>query len=300
LTSAEGVLGVLSLARRGGEPPRAEERETLEAIRNQIAVAVENTRLLGELTQLQAQRELDRMKAEFMSAVSHELRTPLGIIKGYATALTLNEAAVDLATRREFLRVIEEETDKLQKLIEDLLDSGRLQAGRFQVQPRVVHLAELLEGPLSRVPALMEQGGHRLELPSVPVETAVVADPGRVEQVLYNLLDNAARYAPPDTPMEIGITVGDGQVAISVTDHGPGIPPEELEHIFEPFYRGTSARRVGAGGTGLGLAICKGIVEAHGGRLWAESVLGRGTAFFFTLPLAVPRNPNEATLVRQA
>lgn len=286
LVSARRVLGVLSLARPGGEPPAPEERETLAAICNQVAVAVENTRLLSELGQLQAQRELDRLKAEFISAVSHELRTPLGIIKGYATALCLDDAAVDPSTRQEFLHVIEEEADKLQKLIDDLLDTARLQAGRLQVHPRVIPLAELLEGSLHKALLLIQQGSHTLKPPTFPAGMAAVADPVRLEQVLYNLLDNAVRYSPPGTSIEVGVTVEGEQVCISVADHGIGIPPSDLEHIFNPFYRGASAQKAGAGGTGLGLAISRGIVEAHGGRLWVESELARGSTFFFTLPLA--------------
>jgi len=283
LMSPKGLLGVLSLARRNGEPPGPAERETLVAICNQVAGAVENARLLQELGHLQAQRELDRMKAEFISAISHELRTPLGIIKGYSTALFLDKAAIDPATRREFLQVIDEETDKLQRMIDDLLDTARLQAGRLLVEPKSTSLKELLESALHKASPLLQQRGHALVLPSLSEGVGVLADSERVEQVLYNLLDNAVRYSPPGTPIEVAVTSGAEQIEVSVTDHGEGISPQDMEHIFEPFYRGANSQRAGGRGAGLGLAICQGIVEAHGGRLWVERALAGGSTFAFTL-----------------
>lgn len=286
LTSAKGVVGVLSLSRPGGDPPGPEDRETLAAICNQLAVAVENAQLLQELGQLQAQRELDRLKAEFISAISHELRTPLGMVKGYATALFIDDAGIDSATRREFLQIIEEEANKLQRMIDELLDTSRLQAGRLQVEPARIALRELLESALHKASPLLQQSGHPLRVPPFPGGVEVLADPIRVEQVLYNLLDNAVRYSLPGAPIEVGVALGAGQVSISVTDHGEGILPQDVEHIFEPFYRGANAQKASIRGTGLGLAICQGIVEAHGGRLWVESALSQGSTFVFTLPLA--------------
>lgn len=283
LVSPKGVLGVLSLSQSGGEPLSPEARETLAAICNQLAIALENGQLFREVGRLQAQRELDRMKAEFISAISHELRTPLGIIKGFSTALLLDKAAVDPAIRHEFLQVIEEETDKLQRMIDDLLDMARLQAGRLLVEPRSTSLQELLESALRKASPLLQQRGHALLLPSLPEGVGVLADPGRVEQVLYNLLDNAVRYSPPGTPIEVKVTSGEEQVEVSVTDHGEGISPQDMEHIFEPFYRGANSQRASGRGAGLGLAICQGIVEAHGGRLWVERAFARGSTFAFTL-----------------
>jgi signal transduction histidine kinase len=130
---------------------------------------------------------------------------------------------------------------------------------------------------------------HRL-----PGATEVLADPGRIEQVLHNLLDNAAKYSNPGSPIEVETTIRDQQVLISVKDHGDGIPSHEVERIFEPFYRGENSRRRGNRGTGLGLAICRGIVESHDGRLWVESKPGLGSTFFFTLPLAARDAPETS------
>ncbi|MBI3954342.1 MAG: GAF domain-containing protein [Chloroflexi bacterium] len=285
LKSSKGVLGVLSLSRSHGAPPSTEDRVTLEAICNQIAVAIENTRLLGELGRVQAQRELDRMKAEFISAISHELRTPLGFIKGYATTLLRDDIAIDAATRQEFLKIVAEESGKLQRMIDELLDASRLQAGGFPLNKTAIGLRELLEGPLKKASAGLQQAGYVLEARLPTEEVQVLADPARIEQVLHNLLDNAARYSDPGSRIEVTATVEDGQALVSVRDHGDGIPAQELERVFEPFYRGDNSRRRKARGTGLGLTICRGIVESHGGRLSVESSPGKGSTFLLTLPL---------------
>ncbi|MBI2171175.1 MAG: GAF domain-containing protein [Chloroflexi bacterium] len=286
LKSPKGVLGVLYLSRGQGVVPSSEERNTLAAICNQIAVAIESANLLGELRRVEAQRELDRIKAEFISAISHELRTPLGFIKGYATTLLRDDISVDPATRQEFLQVIDEESTKLQRMIDELLDASRLQAGRLQMDRTSVSLRGLLEAALHRATPGLQQAGHALEVTLPTESTTVLADAGRIEQVLHNLLDNAARYSDPGSPIEVAATVSERRVFVSVKDHGDGISTHELERVFEPFYRGENSRRRGAWGAGLGLAICKGIVESHGGHLGVESTPGAGSTFLFTLPLA--------------
>lgn len=298
LRSPKGVLGILSLSRSHGDPPGPEQRETLEAICNQIAIAVENNRLLGELGQVEAQRQVDRLKAEFMSTISHELRTPLGFIKGYATTLLREDIQIDPATRSEFLEVIAEESDKLQAMIEELLDASRLRTGNLVIERRVIGLRGFMEAALRKASGF-QQAGHILETHLPASDAELLADPGRIEQVLDNLLDNAAKYSDPGSRIQVEATIQDRHVLIGVKDHGDGIPAEEVEHIFEPFYRGGSPRRRGARGTGLGLAICKGIVESHGGSLWVESTPGRGSTFFFTLPLTV-RDAPEASDAKDA
>jgi K+-sensing histidine kinase KdpD len=286
LEGPNGTLGVLYLSRSGGDPPAAAERRTLEAICNQIAVAVENARLLEVLRQLEAQGEVQRLKAELISAVSHELRTPLGFIKGYATTLLREDVApIDAATRREFLQIIDEETGKLQKMIEDLLDTSRFQAGRFPLERRPTALSELVAKAVGKARPGLAETGHDVAIRLPDEDVQVLADPMRVEQVLDNLLDNAARYSEPNTPVEVAVAQDNGNVVVSVADRGDGIPEAEQEHVFEPFHRGENSRRRGVHGTGLGLAICRGIVEAQSGCIWVESVPGRGSIFRFTLPV---------------
>ncbi len=286
LEGPNGPLGVLYLSRSGGDPPGPAQRTTLEAICNQIAVAVENARLLEVLRRLEAQGEVQRLKAELISAVSHELRTPLGFIKGYATTLLREDVApIDAATRREFLQIIDEETGKLQKMIDDLLDTSRFQAGRLRLERQPTALAELVAKAVGKARPGLAETGHEVAIRLPDEDVRVLADPMRVEQVLDNLLNNAARYSDPNTPVEVAVARDNGNVVVSVTDRGDGIPEAEQEHVFEPFHRGENSRRRGVHGAGLGLAVCRGIVEAQSGRIWVESTPGRGSTFRFTLPL---------------
>lgn len=287
LESPRGTLGVLSLARDRGAPPGPEERATLAAICDQIAVAIQNARLLEELQRVEARREMERMKAELISAVSHELRTPLGFIKGYAMTLLRDDiGAIDAATQREFLEVIDEESGKLEQMIEHLLDASRLQAGRLPIERRPVSLGELVGSAVGRMRGALEEGGHIVALRLPEENVRVLVDPMRVEEVLYNLLENAARYSEPRTPVEVTAVRDSGYAVVSVRDHGDGIPEADQETVFELFYRGESSRRRSVRGTGLGLAICRGIIEAQDGKIWVESVPGVGSTFLFTLPLA--------------
>jgi len=281
-----GVLGVLSLARQQGEPPTPEEHSVLAAICDQIAVAIENARLAEELRRMEARHEVQRMRAELISAVSHELRTPLGFIKGYATTLLREDAPIDPATRRQFLEVIDEETEKLEHMIDELLDASRLQAGRLPIERKPVSLGPLLTHAVDKLRPAMETTGHAVVLQLPDEDVRVLADTLRMEQVLNNLLENAARYSDPSSPVEVGLVAEDGHAVLSVADRGDGIPEAELEQVFEPFYRGQNSKRRGIRGAGLGLAICRGIVEAHGGKIWVESVYGKATTFFLSLPLA--------------
>jgi two-component system sensor histidine kinase KdpD len=288
LRGPSGELGELVLGRRDGRPPTAEEQAILTAISDQIAVAVDNTLLAAELRNLEAQHEVQRMRTELISAVSHELRTPLGFIKSYATTLLREDTPIDPATRRHFLEIIDEETEKLEHMIEELLDVSRLQAGRLPIELSPVQLGDLVRHAIDKALPKVQADGHTvaLRLPDEPVP--VFADPLRIEQVLDNLLENAARYSDPGSVIEVSLSSEDGHVLLGVTNAGGGVPPAELEQIFEPFYRGAEARQRRVRGAGLGLAICRGIVEAHGGRIWAENGHDRTTTFLVTLPLNVP------------
>jgi K+-sensing histidine kinase KdpD len=284
LQGPNGALGVLTLARRRGDLPGDDERPVLTAICDQIAVAIENTRLANELSRLEAQHQVQRMRSELISAVSHELRTPLGFIKGYATTLLRDDMPIEPGTRRQFLETIDEETDKLEHMIDELLDASRLQAGRLPIEREPVLLGALIARAVEKArPTLAD--GHEIRL-QLPVEDPLVlADALRIEQVLDNLLENAARYSDPGSEIEVGVLGEDTQAIVSVSNRGDGIAEPELEQIFEPFYRGTDSRRQGVHGAGLGLAISRGIVEAHGGRIWAESLRESTTTFLLTLPL---------------
>lgn len=285
LQGRSGYIGSLTLGRRDGVVPGEDERPILTAIADQIAVAVENARLAAELRRLEAQHEVQRMRSELISAVSHELRTPLGFIKSYATTLLREDAPIDDATRRRFLGIVDEETDKLEHMIGELLDAGRLQAGRLPIEPEPILLDALVAHAVEKAEPSLRAQGHRVAVRLPGHEVHVLADPLRIEQVLDNLLENAGRYASPASPVDVALLAEGSHAIVTVTDRGDGLPADDLEPIFEPFYRGRNATSRRIRGAGLGLSISRGIVEAHGGRIWAETGEGR-TTFLFTLPVA--------------
>ncbi len=192
----------------------------------------------------------------------------------------------DPATQREFLSIIERESDQLEGLISQLLDMSRLEVGMLDIEQVACSLQEIVRGVANRLRVIASS--HDLQIRIPPDLPLVYADRRRVGQVLSNLVENAAKYAPPHTPIVVSASAGEEQVKVSVSDQGPGIPSELRERIFERFFR--ADHRGDRPGTGLGLAICRGIVEAHGGRIWVESQPGQGSVFAFTLPIA--QNPN--------
>lgn len=295
LKTRKELIGVLAVARDSQAPLSREERRTLAAIGDQLALAVENAQLLDELGRIEAQREVGKLRTELIAAVSHELRTPLGYIKGYATTL-LRGDDIDPETRTQFLEIIDEETTKLESMVEELLDTSRLQAGRLEISSMTVELGALVEGIVAKARPSLAAAGHEAVLRSGDGPVNVVADPLRVEQVLENLLENSARYSHTTAPIEIRVGRDDGYGVVAVRDHGEGVSEDELERIFEPFYRGAAGRTSGERGVGLGLAICRGLIEAQGGAIWVETQPGAGATFAFSLPAAaeVPASPPEA------
>ncbi|MGB8648063.1 MAG: ATP-binding protein [Anaerolineae bacterium] len=228
------------------------------------------------------EKELDQMKNQLLSIVSHELRTPLAAIKGFATTLLRDDVSWDEATQRDFIKIIDEESDRLGELIDNLLDMSQAEAGILRIDREPVHLRNLVREAKDRVARRSETHWFVVDLPShLP---RVWADPRRVRQVLNNLLENAIKYSPGGGQITITCEVEGEHVVVSVADQGPGIPPEYLDRIFERFFQVDSKSTRKTGGIGLGLSIVKGIVEAHGGRIWAESTPGQGSIFRFTLP----------------
>ena len=239
--------------------------------------------------------ELDRLRAEFLGMVSHELRAPLTSIKGSSATLLEAERELDPAERHEFYRIIHDQADRMRSLISDLLDAGRIDSGTLSVEPEPSDVADLVDRARN---TFISGGGRHTVLFDLPPELPrVMGDRRRIEQVLNNLLSNAARHSSESTPILVDAERVGVFVAISVTDQGRGVAPERLPYLFRK-YAGlaTSGGERMPDGTGLGLAICKGLVEAHGGRIRAESGgIGQGTRFTFTLPVADPDNDSEAT-----
>lgn len=276
------VVGVIDLESRQLNAYSLNDERLLVLLANHAALAVENLQLIEANRKVETLRELDRMKSELLSTVSHELRTPLGSIKGYATTLLTHEAKLDPEERREFLEIIDSEADRLRELIENLLDLSRIEAGVLRIEPARARL-----GPLMREVARKVQlaaPDHQVEI-DWPSDREVVADTRRVYQVVQNLLTNAVKYSPGGGRIRLTGAYSRRELRVSVGDEGLGLPPRELDRIFDRFHRvgGEVSSRVG--GTGLGLAICKALVDAHGGRIWAESEgEGCGSTFHFTVP----------------
>jgi two-component system, OmpR family, phosphate regulon sensor histidine kinase PhoR len=237
--------------------------------------------IFHDLTRL---KKLERTREEFVANVSHELRTPLSLIKGYTETL-LDGAINDPGVARKFLETVDRNTDRLKRLIEDLLTVSELESGRVRLNLQAVSLQAALEKLLVDFKQRAEARGTRLTCEAV--DCVVHADPERLEQVLCNLIDNAIKYGRAGGTVVVGAREReDGTVEIFVHDDGPGIPAESLERIFERFYRVDKARSREQGGTGLGLAIVKHIVQSHGGKVWATSTPDLGTSFHCTLPRA--------------
>ena len=289
---SESKVGALVFGRFGGPLYTPDQIRLAEFIASHISKLLEHQKLVEQVAHLEAERRLRKLQEDFIANVSHELRTPLGFIKGYATTLLREDAAWDKATRQEFLLYIDEETDRLSELIDDLLDSSRLQAGTMQIELRPLSLDQLLQDIAIR--ALSRYPGLLVQLQVMP-EIIVNADPQRLAQVFDNMISNAVKYAP-GSPVLINVKRLDDRVHIAMEDHGPGIPPEHLPHLFERFYRVKNGLTK-MHGTGLGLYICHEIILAHQGEINVESELSKGTIFHIYLPVLddtqLRSNPQE-------
>jgi signal transduction histidine kinase len=232
----------------------------------------------------EARSELDsvqrqmRLQDDFVSTISHELRTPLGFIKGYSTSLLRQDTTWDESTQREFLTIIDEEADRLTRLIEDMLESARLQSKTLQFKYSPIRIDAIMRDTATRINTHFPELKINIEQQPLP---SILADGTRISQVFENLFSNAVKYAP-NSEINISMTAHDDWVRVAFADRGDGISQEYLPFIFERFYRVPGERTVK--GTGLGLYICKQIVMAHHGNIWVESVLGKGTTFFVELP----------------
>jgi signal transduction histidine kinase len=230
---------------------------------------------------------LDRMKDEFVLTASHELRSPLTSVQGFAELLMMDR---DSLTQRqvETVEIILDNCRHLVRLLNDLLDLARSDAGRLAIRPRPTQLAPLVEEVVRTLRGQTDSSGQtltekiELNLPLVEVE------PDRIRQILVNLITNSHEYSPERASIQVSVGVADAAVEINVTDNGPGIPPAQMEHIFERFVRGDAGLTQRVGGTGLGLAISKSLVELHGGTIGVDSEVGRGSTFTVRLPLAAP------------
>jgi K+-sensing histidine kinase KdpD len=281
IESKDKVVGVLSVFVRAPSKPTVHAVQLLTSIGHQIGIAVENARLAEEAATVEILQELNRLRSELIANVSHEVRTPLGLIKLSCTSLLDENLEFDRDSMRQFLCGIEEETVRLEKTVDNLLDISRIESGRLRLDRRPTDLAQLAVEVIESVAIQSPQ--HQIVYEFVTPLVAAV-DAKRIEQVLRNLLSNAVKYSPEGGVISVQGYEDKDRIVIQVSDQGIGIAPEELDLVFERFYRVRSEVTQYVGGVGLGLAICQNIIEAHGGHIWVESDLGMGSTFYFALP----------------
>ncbi len=282
LIASRGTIGVLGV--RPEQPRRflaPEQLHLLETFASQTALALERVELADEAQRAHIHAETERMRSSLLSSVSHDLRTPLAVITGATSSLLEGGATLDQATHDELLQTAYDEAERLNRLVGNLLDMTRIESGSVQVRKEWQPLEEVVGAALTRLEPQLSN--HPVtthlpeDLPLVPLDSVLI------EQVLINLLENAAKYTPAGSVVTLSASATREAVTVEIADRGPGIQPGDEDRIFDKFYR--SAPVNGQRGVGLGLAICRGIVEAHGGRIWAENRPGGGAVFRFTLPL---------------
>jgi len=267
------TLGSLALA----GPEIAEP--TVRAIINLVALMIEKARALEEASYAEATRQSEVLKTALLDSLAHDIKTPLTSIKAAATSL-LGQAS---DSNRELLTIIDEEADRLTRIAAEVVEMARIEAGRLRLDKRPVDAADLIAAAVAEFAAPLKARGATVRIAEgLP---AAAADPEFAGQVVKQFVDNALKYSPGGSPISISAECKNGKIVIGVADEGPGIEENERSRIFEKFFRG-SRSRFEARGTGMGLAIAKGIVEAHGERIWVESEPGRGAAFYFSLPVS--------------
>jgi two-component system sensor histidine kinase KdpD len=279
MRTSSGVVGVVGV----GPGPRPEiiltpdERRLLDALMDQAAVAIERVRLASEMDQARVAAEAERLRSALLTSLSHDLKTPLASIIGSVNSLREYGDLFDQKARNDLLKTIDDEASRLARFVANLLDMTRLEAGALQLRWEPADLSELIGAAVQRMKGLLT--GFNLEFAVQPELPLIELDVLLMEQVLINLLDNAAKYAPPASTITISAKRTNGTLNIQVSDEGPGIPEDRLTQIFEKFHRVTHTDRQRAG-TGLGLAICRGFVEAMGGTIKAENRADRSGAIF--------------------
>jgi two-component system, OmpR family, sensor histidine kinase KdpD len=282
LRVGQRILGVLRVTQRSLHASLSpSEQKLLDTIVTQVVLLLERARLVHETSQTRALAESERLKSALLSSVSHDLRTPLAVIKGSVTNLLDETVGWDSAARRELLNAMNDEADRLNRLVSNLLEMSRVEAGALHSARSWQDAAELIAAVTDQIRPRL--AGRPLTVDAPDDLPLVRFNYAQIEQVLVNLLENAAKYTPESASIVVSARAEPDAVRIEVRDAGPGIPAGMIERIFEKFVRAIGPEQH-ASGSGLGLAICRGIVEAHGGRIWAENLPAGGARFAFTLP----------------
>ncbi len=275
------IIGALVFIRFGGPNFSKEQINLAEFIATHVTQVLERRRLVTRVANLEAQRKLAQLQSDFLATVSHELKTPLGFIKGYSTTLLREDTEWSKSEQKEFLEIIDDEADRMAELVNNLLDSSRLQAGKlamnFADMDLRLYLEELVDRLKIRFPDLS------IKITAKKEEYNLSGDSKRIIQVLENIIENAIKYAP-NSPITIWLAENHENISIQIEDFGPGISEEHLEHIFERFYRVPDNDR-SIRGSGLGLYICQQIILSHSGEISVRSEIGKGTKFMISLPI---------------
>ena len=282
LKTSQHVIGVLCIKPpQEGQALSPEQRRLLEAIASQAAQAIERVNLADQNRQIKLLQAAEKLQNALLNSISHDLRTPLVSITGALTTLEEQGDILDKSAQHNLVETAREEADRLNRLVGNLLDMTRLEGGALKVKRAASDVEDVIGTAVGQMEDRL--AGRKVEIvvpdeiPAIPVDFVLIV------HVINNLLDNALKYSPAGSPLEIRAFVHDDEVHIEVLDRGVGIPEDDLERIFDKFYRVQHPQQVT--GTGLGLAICRGIVEAHSGRIWAENRSGGGACFTIGLPI---------------
>ena len=286
LETNRGILGVLGVRLSGSEPDlHLEQMHQLGAYVTKVASSIERALFAEEASQAEVLRATDKLQTALLNSISHDLRTPLASITGVLSSLRMEDDVLDVEVRRELVETAFGEAERLNRLVGNLLDMTRLESGSLRISLQPCDVQDLIGSALNALGTRLESHPVNVDispnLPLVPIDYVLT------NQVLINLLDNAAKYSPENGPITIRACQNGESLQIDVEDRGPGIPEEDLQRIFEKFYRVKRFENVV--GTGLGLSICKGIVEVHGGKIWAENLPAGGARIAFTIPLKPTR-----------
>ena len=290
----EATGTVVTAIRLGGQPigsvgvrGAALSDSVLQGLANLLAIGLERARTQEAASKAEAARQSDELKSTLLDALAHEFKTPLTSIKAASTAM-LSSSMLEPEQQRELISVVDEEADRLSVLVTEAIQMARIEAGRVHLERESCPLQELVESALDKLRPMVQERSIDVRLaPDLP---PVWVDRELIEIALRQLIDNALKYSPRDTPVSVAAESSDGRVIVSVADHGPGIPEEEQSRIFEKFYRAEASRHQ-IPGAGLGLVIAREIIQVHGGEIWVESKPGEGSSFRFSLPIVSPARP---------
>ena len=275
------VLGAVYLKLKPEHTVTAGEKQVVESLLNHCAVIVQRDKLMKAQAKAQALAEADKLKTALLSMVSHDFRSPLTSIKASVSSLLEEGEPLDTETQRSLLQAVVQETDRLNRMVGNILDLSRLEAGAWRPKSEITEVTELIGSALD---SFSEANNQRIQV-TVDSEVAfITADPVQIVQVVRNLIENALKYSPPASTVELTVTSKDDAVLIAVLDRGGGLPKGDEQQIFEPFYRGPALKESSVPGVGIGLALCRGLVEVNGGVLTAVNREGGGAVFRVELP----------------